>query len=63
MRLIECVHDVDHLRGWIVVRDSSGTESTRQLAVEGAPDEFVFVAKLGTLDWSGGRTGRPTSKE
>jgi len=51
---LQCEHEVDEFRGWLVVSDKDGAERLRELVLQKPPSEFQFVPCLGRLHWEGG---------
>ena len=49
---LDCHHDVDSFRAWLVVQDRRGIELGRGLAIEERPSEFAFVPNMGKVRWS-----------
>lgn len=50
---LHCEHDVDAFRASLIVGDREGNELLRRPVLAAAPDEFIFVPKLGSLVWKG----------
>lgn len=46
-----CVHDVNSMDIYMLVKDKVGTEVSRELIISEQPDEFAYSRHLGTLKW------------
>ena len=49
---LDCHHESERFRAWLVVTDRYGAEIQRILAFEDRPSEFAFVPNMGKLRWS-----------
>ena len=48
---LQCSHEPDEFRAWLVVQDRRGAETNRKQAISESPSEFAFVPKMGSVAW------------